>query len=52
MEFLKSLLIIAGIAVGFKGIVKITFEEPCSPAGAGSPLRSDKLQGIFDRKDF
>jgi len=27
MEFLKSLLIIAGIAAGFKGIVKITFHK-------------------------
>ena len=29
-----------------------SIEEPCSPAGAGSPLRSGKLQGIFDRMDF
>ncbi len=26
-------------------------EAPCSPAEAGSPLRSDKLQGIFDCKE-
>jgi hypothetical protein len=40
-------LIVTNIGRGFPQSKNAKIEAPCSPAKAGSPLRSDKLQSAF-----